>query len=94
MAIVKFVTSGCPMNNIFPYVMNREKTDENLISGIGCSPDTVLSEFTFVKKQFKKDQKRCREKFAGTKHHARRHGKRKEERLFQKRDAGGIKNHL
>ena len=53
MAIVKFVTSGCPMNNIFPYVMNREKTDENLISGIGCSPDTVLSEFTFVKKQFK-----------------------------------------
>ena len=45
------------MNNIFPYVMNREKTDENLISGIGCSPDTVLSEFTFVKKQFKKEVK-------------------------------------
>ena len=58
MAIVKFVTSGCPMNNIFPYVMNREKTDENLISGIGCSPDTVLSEFTFVKKQFKKEDGR------------------------------------
>ena len=46
------------MNNIFPYVMNREKTDENLISGIGCSPDTVLSEFTFVKKQFKKEDGR------------------------------------
>ena len=58
MAIVKFVTSGCPMNNIFPYVMNREKTDENLISGIGCSPDSVLSEFTFVKKQFKKEDGR------------------------------------
>ena len=46
------------MNNIFPYVMNREKTDENLISGVGCSPDTVLSEFTFVKKQFKKEDGR------------------------------------
>ena len=58
MAIVKFVTSGCPMNNIFPYVMNREKPDENLISGINCSPDTVLQEFTFVKKQFKKEDGR------------------------------------
>lgn len=46
------------MNNIFPYVMNREKTDENLISGINCSPDTVLQEFTFVKKQFKKEDGR------------------------------------
>ena len=58
MAIVKFVASGCPMNNIFPYVMNREKTDENLISGINCSPDTALQEFTFVKKQFKKEDGR------------------------------------
>ena len=54
MAIVKFVASGCPMNNIFPYVMNREKTDDNLISGINCSPDTALQEFTFVKKTKKK----------------------------------------
>ena len=46
------------MNNIFPYVMNREKTDENLISGINCSPDTVLQEFMFVKKQFKKEDGR------------------------------------
>ena len=46
------------MNNIFPYVMNREKTDENLISGINCSPDTALQEFTFVKKQFKKEDGR------------------------------------
>lgn len=58
MAIVKFVASGCPMNNIFPYVMNREKADDNLISGINCSPDTVLQEFTFVKKQFKKEDGR------------------------------------
>ena len=46
------------MNNIFPYVMNREKTDENLISGINCSHDTVLQEFMFVKKQFKKEDGR------------------------------------
>ena len=31
MAIVKFVTAGCPLNGIFPYIMNREKTDEILI---------------------------------------------------------------
>lgn len=54
MAIVKFIASGCPMNNIFPYVMNQEKTDENLISGINCSPDTALQEFTFIKNKFGK----------------------------------------
>ena len=39
MAIVKFVTSDCPMNNIFPYVMRKEATEQRLISGIECSPD-------------------------------------------------------
>ena len=58
MAIVKFVASGCPMNNIFPYVMNKEKTDDTLISGFNCSPDTALQEFTLVKKQFKKEDGR------------------------------------
>ena len=46
------------MNNIFPYVMRREKTDINLISGINCSPDTVLQEFIHTKKKFKKEDGR------------------------------------
>ena len=38
MAIVKFVNSGSPMNNIFDYVMRDEATEDKLISGINCSP--------------------------------------------------------
>lgn len=44
MAIVKFITSGCPMNNIFPYVTRDEATEQRLISGIYCFPDTALEE--------------------------------------------------
>ena len=55
MAIVKFVTARCPMNNIFPYVMNSEKTDGGvLVSGIHCMPETALDEFRFVKNKFGK----------------------------------------
>lgn len=51
MAIVKFIASGCPMNNIFPYVMNRNKTEDGiLVSGIHCTPESALDEFRFVKK--------------------------------------------
>ena len=58
MAILKCVVSGCPMNNIFPYVMRDEATEQRLISGIECSPDTALEEFRFVKKQFGKEEGR------------------------------------
>lgn len=58
MAIVKCVVSGCPMNNIFPYVMRDEATEQRFISGIECSPDTALEEFRFVKKQFGKEDGR------------------------------------
>ena len=54
MAIVKFVNSGSPMNNIFPYIMKKEKTEQKLISGINCMPETVMEEFISVKKQFNK----------------------------------------
>ena len=58
MAIVKFVTAGCPLNGIFPYIMNREKTDETLISGIHCMPETAVEEFRFTKRQFHKEDGR------------------------------------
>ncbi|MCH5314376.1 MAG: hypothetical protein J1E81_00575 [Eubacterium sp.] len=41
MAVVKFVISGSPMNNIFPYIMKKEKTEQKLISGINCMPETA-----------------------------------------------------
>ncbi len=58
MAIVKFTSSGCPMNNIFSYVMRDEAAREDLIDGVNCSPDTVLDEFNFVKRQFHKESGR------------------------------------
>ena len=55
MAIVKFIASGCPINNIFPYVMNRNKTEDGiLVSGIHCTPESALDEFRFVKNKFGK----------------------------------------
>ena len=58
MAIVKFVNSGSPMNNIFDYVTRREATKSKLISGVNCSPDSALEEFKFVKKLFGKEDGR------------------------------------
>ena len=58
MAIVKFVTSGRPMNNIFPYVTRDEATEARLIDGVNCSPETALEEFQFVKRQFHKEDGR------------------------------------
>ena len=59
MAIVKFVSSNCPMNNIFPYAMNAEKTDGGtLVSGINCMPETAFNEFQYVKKKYGKEDGR------------------------------------
>ena len=58
MAVVKFIASGCPMNNIFPYVMRDEATKRKLIDGIMCSPETALEEFRFVKSRFGKEEGR------------------------------------
>ena len=55
MAIVKFVPAGSPLNNIFDYVMREEATEDKLISGVNCSPESALDEFRFVKKRFRKE---------------------------------------
>ena len=54
MAIVKFITSSCPMNNIFLYITRPEATDRDLIDGINCTPESALDEFLFVKERFGK----------------------------------------
>ncbi|MBR3805591.1 MAG: relaxase/mobilization nuclease domain-containing protein [Clostridia bacterium] len=58
MAIVKFITSSSPMSYIFKYVMDKEKTDETLISGVHCSPESAFEEFNFVKEKFEKTEGR------------------------------------
>lgn len=54
MAIVKFVSSGCSMNNILNYVMRDDATSDDLIDGFNCSPESANEEFKFTKQQFNK----------------------------------------
>ena len=58
MAIVKFITSSCPMNNIFPYITRPEATDRDLIDGVNCAPESAHDEFLFVKERFGKEDGR------------------------------------
>ena len=58
MAIVKFIVSGSPLKIVLNYVTNRQKTDDLLISGVQCSPETALDEFNFVKRKFRKEDGR------------------------------------
>ncbi len=37
---------------------NKEKTDDLLISGVQCSPETALEEFNFAKRKFRKEDGR------------------------------------
>lgn len=54
MAIVKFINSKCPMNNIFPYVARGSATEEKLIDGVNCSAESAREEFEYVKNKFGK----------------------------------------
>ena len=58
MAIVKFVTARCPMNNIFQYVTRKEATERKLIDGVNCSPASAMEEFIYTKQQFHKEDGR------------------------------------
>lgn len=58
MAIVKCVTSGSPMSNIFNYIMRDEATETKLIDGIGCMPESALDEFREVKARYNKQDGR------------------------------------
>lgn len=54
MAIVKIKTAKRNIKGILDYVTNPEKTNELLISGKDCVPDTVIDEMEVVKQQFNK----------------------------------------
>lgn len=58
MAIVKFIVSGSPLKTVLNYIMDKRKTDDLLISGVECCPETALDEFLFVKRKFKKEDGR------------------------------------
>lgn len=49
MAIIKAVNSRASIGKAINYVTRNEKTEERLISGIGCSPDTAIDEMKAIK---------------------------------------------
>lgn len=54
MANVKFIAVSRGLRGIVDYVTNREKTVEQLISGVNCVARTAVPEFETVKKRFRK----------------------------------------
>ena len=54
MANVKFIAVSRGLRGIVDYVTNREKTVEQLISGVNCVARTAVPEFEAVKKQFRR----------------------------------------
>lgn len=50
MANVKFIAVSRGLRGIVDYVTNREKTVEQLISGVNCVARTAVPEFEAVKK--------------------------------------------
>ena len=41
MAVIKAVSSKAGINTVLDYVMQEEKTEQKLLSGLNCVPDTV-----------------------------------------------------
>ena len=54
MAIVKIKTAKRNIKGIIDYVTNPEKTNELLISGKDCTPETASIEMQVVKEQYNK----------------------------------------
>ena len=58
MAIVKFVAAKRTIKSALNYIINPEKTNETLMSGINCTPESAESEFEFTKTKFNKHGRR------------------------------------
>lgn len=56
MAILKCLSAKGTVKNILKYVTNKEKTEEKIISGQGCCPETAYEEMTATKLQWGKTE--------------------------------------
>jgi hypothetical protein len=54
MAVVKILPSKGRIKNIINYVLNKEKTDDRIISGKDCSPQNVIDEMNTTKELYNK----------------------------------------
>jgi len=58
MAVIKRLSSNGPLEKIIKYVKDYEKTDDKIISGKDCTPDSALNKMKCTKKVFNKTDKR------------------------------------
>jgi len=54
MAVIKILPSKGRIKNIINYVLNKEKTDERIISGKDCSPQNAVDEMNTTKELYGK----------------------------------------
>ncbi len=54
MAVAKIIPSRGSLKKIIDYVLNKEKTDEKIISGKDCLPEICLESMTATKESFNK----------------------------------------
>jgi len=58
MAVLKVIQSKGKLSSIIKYVTDRNKTEERIISGIGCNSENALKEMTQTKMDFGKEDGR------------------------------------
>ena len=54
MAVIKIIPSNGRIKNIINYVLNKEKTDDRIISGKDCSPQNAIDEMNTTKELYSK----------------------------------------
>ncbi|MHB1347165.1 MAG: relaxase/mobilization nuclease domain-containing protein [Candidatus Humimicrobiaceae bacterium] len=54
MAVIKILPSKGRIKNIINYVLNKEKTDDRIISGKDCSPQNAIDEMNTTKEMYDK----------------------------------------
>ena len=54
MAVIKIIPSKGRVKNIINYVLNKEKTDDRIISGKDCSPQNAIDEMNTTKELYSK----------------------------------------
>ena len=63
MAVIKAVSSKASIKQAIDYITKDEKTEEKLMSGINCSPETALEEMTATKELWGKTDGRMYKHF-------------------------------
>ena len=58
MAVIKAVNSRASIGRAITYVTRTEKTEEKLVSGIGCAPETAIEEMKATKALWGKEEGR------------------------------------